>query len=179
MKHPDFEKKHFPFTAAILRDGEKDKSVKTSCTTIAGYLCSLSSKKRKNIYVNSFSPLWNGRMITPELKPKVLAITDMETAMDKYPELLLKFGKQDGYWIWNIEAAEKRKLEEAKTVFTFSKKSDEYDDEGELAISKKAYPFDVLKIIKTHCSEERNCYLILSSSKLEADLKNVGWKLKM
>jgi hypothetical protein len=176
MKHPDFDKKHFPFTAALLRDGE-DKKLVSSCTTIDGYLCKLSSEKKKGIWINSFAPLWNARLVTDELKAEISQIKNMQTAISKYPELLLKFGKQEGYWIWNVEAAEKKKLEETKTVYTFSKKTDEYDDEGELCISKKNYPHNILTVIKANCHDDTRHFIVSNSSKLANGLKVLGWTL--
>lgn len=182
--HEDFSKNHFPFTAALLRTGEKDKKVIPGCTTIEGFLCEVSSRKIKGVYVNSFKPLWNAKTLPEEKKAALRQITDMKIAIDEYSMYLFKFGKQPEYWVWNLDASEKKKLEEKKEVFFYKKyKPDFDDDEDEYKLSGDKYPKAVMTIIHKYCTEEQNRnttqYILCNASGLEAELKTINWSLKI
>lgn len=169
--------KHYPFVAGFKRENEKAIYV-PNCSTYNGFLCRLSSKKVKGIWVNICLPIWNSRKITADKQPKNHT---MEEAIEKFPDFLIRFGKVEGqYWTWNEDAKERRKLEEGKTVFTYTKKYDEYDDEGDLRINIKKYPREVIEIIERHCGKNQkySFYEINNFNSLSTDLKNIGWSIK-
>lgn len=183
--HEDFNKKHFPFTAAILREGEKEKSIRANCTTVAGYLCKLSAKKVKGSWVNSFAPFWDKKKM-PDDKKHLTEITDMKKIVGTDAEqYLIRFGKVEGeYWVWNLDASEKKKTEAKAEVRFYKKWKDPHDDdEDDYKLSGDNYPKAVLDIVKkyTYVEETRHIKhtILKDGTGLANELKTINWTLKV
>lgn len=161
------------FTAAMLRDGQKEPRLIPNCVTDGGHLCTPERGK--------LTPFWNAVAleadgISREVAKQYPTVQAARAGgMEKY---LLKFGKQEGYWIWNHEAAERKKLVEGKTVYLYEKKQADWDDdEPELRMADKPYPKEVWEAIRPHVSGNGKWgYEVTSHSGLKAALKNIGWK---
>lgn len=172
------EIKHFPFRAGFKREGQEAQYI-DNCTTLDGYLCKVSSKKVKGVWQNEFSPIWDGLKDKETLSKRGYS---MRYAIDNHSEFLIKFGKVEGeYWVWNEDAKERRKLEEAKTVYVYFAKSDPLDDEcDECRMSKKNYPPTIQTIINanTRIVKNRSYLEVVNINSLTADLNAIGWQIK-
>lgn len=162
------------FTAAFKRDGQEVRNI-PGCTTHEGYLCKVSGSK--------LAPLWDSAAIQRDgiAKETVTSIPTIQAAiaagMEKY---LIRFGKHDGYWVWNLEAAERKKLEAGKTLFLYEKKQDDWDDDApELRMSDKPYPKEVWAAITPHIRKGRRGYEITNHSGIKAALAAIGWKTNL
>lgn len=184
--HEDFSKKHFPFTAAILRDGQADKKVIPKCTTVAGFLCSLESRKNaKGDWVNKFIPLWDKKKITCH-QESLLEIKDMKKIVGTENEqFLIRFGKVEGeYWVWNLDASERKKIAEKAEVLFIKKYQDPYgDDEDEFILVDKPFPKLVFEAIKNNCYESsdkgKTRFTLRDTVNLETELNAINWTLKI
>lgn len=174
--HEDFNKKHYPFKAGFKRDGKEAQYI-DSCTTIAGFLCKLSSKKVKGQFINEFSPIWDGLKDKEELAKRGFS---MQFAIENYSEFLIKFGKVDGeYWCWNEDAKERRQLEENKIVYIYYAKSDPLDDEcDDCRLKMRNYPPEVKAIMKPFINEVKRFgyYEVGNLTLLNEALEKIGWK---
>lgn len=164
--------KIYTFTAAIKRDGQEAKNI-PNCSTHDGYLCSVSG--------NTLRPIWDSAALQRGgiAQQSVSGIATIQAAiaagMSKY---LIRFGKQEGYWVWNVEAAKRKKLETAKTVYIYEKKTDPWDDdEPELRMSNKPYPKEVWAAMAPHIRSDRYGYKIMNYRALAGALQKLGWKL--
>lgn len=181
------EIKHFPFVAAIKRDNEQTK-YRPKCSTFQGYLCDLESRKNaKGIWINKLKPIFNGHLLNESDKIRVREYKTIESVIGTPDEqFLMKFGKHEdlGYWIWNHDATERKKLEGKAEVTFYPKRQSEYDDdETEYRLKNAAFPKQVFEMIKNHCYEEsafgKTVFILKDSQKLEAELKNIHWTLKI
>ncbi len=181
------ETKHYPFVAAIKRDREAVK-YRPKCSTYEGYLCDIESRQNaKGIWTNKLKPVWNGALLSEADKIRVRELKDITKVVGTDDEkFLMKFGKQEdlGYWIWNQDATEKRKIEDKKEVRFYAKRQSEYDDdETEYRLKDAAFPKNVFKIIQDNCYEEsafgKTVFILKDESKLEAELNNINWSLKI
>ena len=160
------------FTAALKRDGQ-DVRLVPECATHEGFLCRLSGR--------TLQPLWDALALDRAGIPKesVAGIRTVQDAISAGKSAyLLRFGKHEGYWIWNHEAAERKKLEVGKTVYIYEKKQAAWDDdEPELRMSDKPYPREVWAAITPHVRKDRYGYEIINYSGVKAALAQIGWKL--
>lgn len=164
--------KIFTFTAAFKRDGQEVKQI-SGCATHEGFLGRVSG--------NIITPLWDSVSLEKAgLKP--IDVDKIKTVQDAirlgYSAQLIKFGKHDGYWVWNIEAAERKKIEADKTVYIYEKKQSPWDDdEPELRLSDKPYTKEVWAAITPHVRQDRRGYEVVNYSGLSTALQRIGWKL--
>lgn len=159
------------FTAAIKRDGQEVRLV-PGCATFEGYLCRPQGR--------NLQPLWDALALERAGIPKE-SVTNIPTVQDAIAagksQFLLKFGKHEGYWIWNHEAAERKKLDTGKTVYLYEKKNAPWDDdEPEIRMSDKPYPKEVWAAIAPHIRKDRHGYEIINHRGIVAALAAIGWK---
>jgi hypothetical protein len=167
----------YTFTAGFRRDNEKETKQLANCATHEGYLCRVNGKNLR--------PIWNSAALEKAgiSQQETEQYTDIHAALQAGKgHLLVKFGKQDGYWVWNVEAAKKKKLESDKTVYIYERKSDEFDDEGTLCLGMREYPKEVKEAILKNTTKQtggygRTYYEINNYLQLSADLQEIGWKL--
>jgi len=162
------------FTAAFKRDGQEVRQI-PGCCTHDGYLCRVSGR--------NLQPLWDAVAAERDSVPKeslnvILTVqVAIAAGMEKY---LLKFGKQDGYWIWNMEAAERKKLEQGKTVILYEKRPEDWDDdEPEMRMKDRSYPKEVWLAINPHISKPftRATYFVVENyTGMVRALEKIGWK---
>ena len=102
------KKKKYYFTAAFLREGTSQVKYIPNCQTIDGYLCSRSGM-----------PFFNSLEFAKLGLDKETAKTfkKLEDVTEDYKPTLIRFGKIEGkYWVWNHEAAERKKTAKTKKV---------------------------------------------------------------
>lgn len=162
------------FTAAFLRDGQDRRLTRLipGCVTQDGYLCRANGK--------TLQPLWDSEALKSAgiSNEQVSGIRTLDAAIQAgHSERLIRFGKQSGYWVWNHEAAERKKLEAGKTVYLYEKKGEDWDDdEPEIRMSDKPYPKEVWDAIRPHIRKDRTGYEIINHTGLSAALSAIGWK---
>ena len=159
------------FTAAFKRDGQ-DVRLIPNCATYQGFLCRVSGRK--------LQPIWDAEAISAAglSREQFHGIPTVEAALKAdIQQFLLKFGKHTGYWVWNHEAAERKKLEAGRTVYLYEKKQEDWDDdEPELRMSDKPYPAFVWEAIRPHIRKDRSGYEITNYRALVQALSALGWK---
>lgn len=157
----------YTFTAALKRDREKAIEVQ-NCCTVNGYLARWSNGKALAIFDKY-------KVVNQD---EVKGMTVQEAVEAGQADKLFKFGKQDGYWIWNVEAAAKKKVAAAKVVEWYqAKQKDIDDDEPSLRIRVLPYPDEVKQILSNHCTKTKYYYEIQNWKKVETALSQIGWKL--
>lgn len=164
-------KKIYTFTAGIKRNGQDAKTV-AGCATFEGYLCRVSGSVLK--------PCWDAEAMKKagktidDLPPQMT----VEKAIEKgFGDLIVKFGKQPTYWVWNVEAAERKKLEGGKTVFLHERDMDGMGMETEFFLSDKPYPKELWAAMLPHLSKGRRGFEVISYSGLSKAVAAMGWKL--
>lgn len=162
----------YVFTAAIKRDGQQARNI-PNCTTYEGFLCGVKGSK----LIPFFDSMALDRAGVS--RDQVAGIETVQAAIAAgYSEYLIKFGKQPGYWVWNVEAADRKKIETEKTVWIYEKKQASWDDdEPELRMTHKPYPEAVWAAINPHIIKDRNGYEIVNYAAMKAALARIGWKL--
>lgn len=157
----------YTFTAAIKRDGQKAIEV-PGCCTVDGYLARWSNGKTLAIFDKY-------KVVD---QSAVKGMTVQEAVEAGHADKLFKFGKQEGYWIWNAEAAAKKKVASAKVVEWYqAKQSSIDDDEPSLRVRLLPYPDEVKQILSNHCTKTKYYYEIQNWAKIEKALLEIGWKL--
>ncbi len=159
------------FTAALKRDGQDTRLI-PGCVTRDGYLCRANGK--------TLQPFWDSEALKSAgiSNEQVSGIRTLDTAIQAgHSERLIRFGKQQGYWVWNHEAAERKKLVDGKTVYLYENKTAEWDDdEPEIRMSDKPYPKEVWDVILPHIRKDRRGYEIINHTSMKAALSAIGWK---
>jgi len=157
----------YTFTAAIKRDGQKAIEA-PGCCTVDGYLARWSNGKALAIFDKY-------KVVD---QSAVKGMTVQEAIEAGHADKLFKFGKQDGYWIWSVEAAAKKKVATAKVVEWYqAKQSSIDDDEPSLRVRLLPYPKEVAEILSTYCRKTQYYYEIQNREKVKAALQQIGWRL--
>jgi hypothetical protein len=163
------------FTAAFKRDGQEVKQIPNCTTNPDGYLC--------HFWKGKYAPFWNSQAMEADglTREQVTQYGTVKAAIDAgMGKYLLKFGKQDGYWIWNMEAAESKKLEQGKTVILYEKRPEDWDDdEPEMRMKDRSYPKEVWLAINPHISKPftRATYFVVENyTGMVRALEKIGWK---
>lgn len=160
------------FTAGFKRDGQEVRQI-PNCTTKDGYLCRVNGR--------ALQPLWDSEALKSAgiSNEQVSGIRTLDAAIQAgHSELLIRFGKHPGYWVWNVEVADRKKLAEGKTVYIYEKKQEEWDDdEPEIRMSDKPYPKEVWDAIRPHIRKDRRGYEITNHNGMKTALAAIGWKM--
>ena len=163
------KQKLYTFTAAIKRGKEPVKQL-PNCAIVDEYLTNHDGR-----------PIWNSVSIVAAGLEKT-GFTGYKTIADAIAggmeQHLLKFGKQDDYWIWNVEAAERKKIEAGKIVYCYAK-TDQFDDEGEIRLKQLTYPKAVQEIIDQHTHKYKFYTEVTNINQLTTDLKQIGWSINL